>query len=103
MALKLPAAFASNLDLRLSDTDRFLYQKLRCHLTVEGKKQFSSDDFRACGLERFLRGDSVHAVGLVFAKWVHHGLIREVGTVRSVIPSNHLRKIRLYEFVEASR
>jgi hypothetical protein len=27
-------------------------------------------------------------------------LIREVGSVRSVIPSNHLRKIRLYEFTE---
>jgi hypothetical protein len=52
-------------------------------------------------LEKFLRGDLSHAVGLVFAKWVHHRLIREVGSVRSVIPSNHLRKISLYEFVEA--
>jgi hypothetical protein len=90
----------TQLDFTLSSTDRLLYQKLRCHLAVEGKTRFSSDDFRACGLERFLRGDSVHAVGLVFAKWVHHDLIREVGTVRSVIPSNHLRKISLYEFAE---
>jgi hypothetical protein len=91
----------TQLDFTLSATDRFLLVKFRCHLVVEGKKRFSSDDFRACDLEKYLRGDSVHAVGLVFAKWVHHGLIREVGSVRSVIPSNHLRKISLYEFVEA--
>jgi len=94
---------ASRLDLTLSSSDRFLYQKLRCHLTVEGKKRFSSDDFRACDLEKFLTGDLSHAIGLVFAKWVHHGLICEVGSVRSLIPSNHLRRISLYEFVEVKK
>ncbi|MCJ7424749.1 hypothetical protein MUP01_10855 [Candidatus Bathyarchaeota archaeon] len=90
----------SHVDFSLSSTDRFLYQKLRCHLAVEGKTRFSSDDFRACGLEKFLHGDLCHAIGGVFAKWVHNKLIREVGRVCSVIPSNHLRKISLYEFVE---
>jgi len=90
----------SQLDFTLSSTDRFLYQKLRSHLTVEGKTRFSSDDFRACDLEKFLHGDLSHAIGGLFARWVHHRLIREVGSVRSLIPSNHLRKISLYEFVE---
>jgi hypothetical protein len=91
---------ASHLDFALSSTDRFLYQKLRCHLAVEGKKQFSADDFRACGLVAFLHGDPAHAMGAVFAKWVHHKLIREVGRVRSQVDSNRLRKNALYEFVE---
>jgi hypothetical protein len=84
----------------LSGTDRFLYQKFRCHMTIEGKKRFSSDDFRACNLEKFLDSDLSHSIGGLFAKWTHNKLIREVGTTRSKIPSNHLRKISLYEFVD---
>lgn len=93
----------SHVDFSLSNTDRFLYQKLRCHLAVEGKTRFSSDDFRACGLERFLHGDLSHSIGGLFAKWVHNKLILEVGAARSMIPSNHLRKVKVYEFVEAQK
>jgi len=90
----------AKFDFAMTERDRFLYQKFRCHLVVEGKKQFSSDDFRACGLEKFLYGDLSHAIGLIFAKWVHNRLIREVGRTRSLIPSNHFHNIGLYEFVE---
>jgi hypothetical protein len=87
-----------HLDLTLTATDRFLYQKLRCHLAIEQKTRFSSDDFRALGLEKFLHGDTAHALGRVFAVWKHHHLIQEVGVTRSMILSNHLRRIPLYEF-----
>jgi hypothetical protein len=99
----------ASLDFALSSTDRFLYQKFRCHLTVEGKKSFCSDDFRACGLEKFLPYDpndpSVrsNAIGLWFAKHVHQKKILEVGTTRSMIKSNHLRRISVYEFVEEAQ
>lgn len=95
-------------NLTLTSLDRTLYQKLRSHLTVEWQqsppkdgKTFTSDDFRGCGLCAYLQGDLTHAVGGVFARWVHGGLIREVGQERSEIPSNRMRKVKLYEFVEA--
>jgi hypothetical protein len=93
----------------LSGTDRFLYQKFRSHLAIEwqlnpdSKRQFSSDDFRACNLEKFLDDDLSHSIGGLFAKWTHNKLIREVGVTRSKIPSNHLRKISLYEFTEQTK
>ena len=88
----------SDFDLKLTSQDRFLYQKFRCHLVMEGKTQFSSDDFRAYRLHEFLFGDPSHAIGALFARWVHNKLIKKVGFVRSKVASNNLRVIRLYEF-----
>jgi len=39
-----------------------------CHMTMEGKKRFSSDDFRACNLEKFLDDDLSHSIGGLFAR-----------------------------------
>jgi hypothetical protein len=48
---------ASKLDFQLTPLEKQLIQKLRCHLTVEMKDKFTSDDFRMLGLDRFVPWD----------------------------------------------
>jgi len=85
-----------NLDLKPIDHDLIKTFKTLCK--VDGKTEFSSDDFRMYGLDRFLRGSSAHAIGGFFARLIHNRVIRQVGWKRSSLPSNRLRKIRVYEW-----
>jgi len=88
----------TELRTKLSSQDHFLLAKLRAHLAVEGKTTFSSDDFRAMGLDKFLYGDPTHAIGAYFYRLLKNDEIEEVGRVRSDLPTNRMREIRLYEF-----
>jgi len=85
---------------KLTDIDRDLIKSFFTLLQVDGKEQFSSDDFRHYGLDRFLRGDSKHSIGGFFSKLLKNGLIRKVGWKRSTIPTNNFREIRVYERTE---
>jgi hypothetical protein len=86
--------------------DRDLVKSFRTALKMDNKIQFSSDDFRMYQLDRFLNKDThgsrtVHSIGGFFARLQHGKLARVVGQKRSVMPSNHFRFIKVYEWTEA--
>jgi len=85
---------------KLTDIDKDLVKTFQTLTHVEDLKQFSSDDFRRFGLDRFLRGNPSHAIGGFFAKLIKNKLVREVGRTRSKFPSNHWREIRVYEWIK---
>jgi hypothetical protein len=65
-------------------------------LDADGKRFFSSDDFRAYKLDRhFDKPDK--QVGMLFAKLKANGFIVARGEVPSEIESNHFRKNDLWE------
>lgn len=90
----------SEFSFAMKPLDHDLFRSFQTLCKLDGKTQFSSDDFRMYGLDRFLR-DTKHGIGGLFAKWKHHNLIRQVGTTRSKIAANHMHLIRVYEFVES--
>lgn len=87
---------------KLTSTDRDLIKTFKTLLKIDGKHQFSSDDFRMYGLDRFLRGDTLHSIGGFFCKLLRNKLAVEVGRTRSKLPSNRQREIRVYEWVDSS-
>jgi hypothetical protein len=91
----------ASFDMRLTHVDRDLVKSFRTLLRFDNKTQFSSDDFRLYQLDRFLNKDTAHSIGGFFSKLQHAKLARVVGEKRSVMPSNHYRFIKVYEWTEA--
>ena len=90
----------TSFDMRLTRVDHDLVKSFRTLLRFDNKTQFSSDDFRLYGLDRFLNRDTIHSIGGFFARLQHAKLARVVGEKRSVMPSNHYRFIKVYEWTE---
>jgi hypothetical protein len=94
---------ALKLDTKLTQLEHQLIQKLHCHLTVEMKTKFTSDDFRMLGLDRFVVGDPSKAIGLLFWKIKQNGIAEDTGErTASIIPSNHGREIKVWKFLEVT-
>jgi len=85
------------LDLTKKDQD--LLRTFRTLLRMDNRQEFSSDNFRMYGLDRFLR-DKQHGIGGLFAKWKHNQLIQQTGWTRSQIEANHMRRIATYKLKE---
>jgi len=83
---------------KLTVTDQDLIRTLKTLCRIDCLDTFSSDDFRMYGLDRYVR-DKAHGIGGVFARWKVNGVIKETGKwKRSTLPSNHGRKIRVYQW-----
>lgn len=83
---------------KLTKRDKILISKFKALLQVEGKTRFSSDDFRMYNLDRYLY-DKKHGIGGFFARLVKNKIIRCVGRTPSIIESNNMREIKLYEWI----
>ena len=83
---------------QLRPWEHIVINRLRRYCEDEGLTEFSSDTFRLLNLQQFVTGS--HGIGGFFARLKHNKVVEEVGWVRSVIPSNHGRKIRVYEWTE---
>lgn len=83
----------------LTSEDNVLWSKFKALLAVDGKTQFSSDDFRDYKLDRYLY-EKQHGIGGFFARLLANGQVKEAGWKRSRIASNHGRKIRVYELAD---
>jgi len=85
-----PAQFAEPL----TPQEYFLLLKFRTLLNAEGKQTFTSDDFRAYGLDRFLtRPDKM--IGSTFLHWKVLDFTEATGKwVCSKLASNHGRKVQ---------
>jgi hypothetical protein len=86
--------------MRLTVRDHDLVKSFRSLLKLDAKTQFSSDDFRMYGLDRYLDRDTAHSVGGFFARLQHNKLAHVIGEKRSVMPTNHFRIIKVYEWTE---
>ncbi len=86
-----------NYELSLNEQDLAKHFLALCRMNR--LSQFSSDDFRMYGLDRFMK-DPQHEVGSLFAKMQHARMIKPVGRKRSVLESNHIREIRVYTEAE---
>jgi hypothetical protein len=84
-------------DFTLTDQDNKNLKAFRTLLGLDKITEFSSDDFRRYGLDRFIK-DPQHGVGSFFGKLKHQKLIVQCGYTRSQIASNHGRQIRLYQW-----
>jgi len=88
-------------EIELTVRDKELVMRFRTLTKNEGLQQFSSDTFRQYGLDQWFK-DPAHSIGGFFAKMVtaknplHR--IRHVGYTRSLLPSNNMREIKLYEW-----
>jgi len=80
----------------LTERDHDLIKTLRTHCRHEGESTFTSDTFRMLGLDRFV--DNKHGIGGFFAKLLANKYAEQVDWTRSVLPSNHGRKIRVYKW-----
>ena len=86
-------------DLSYSQVDKDLLRTFKTLTMIDKLETFSSDDFRMYGLDRFLR-DTQHGVGGFFAKMKHNKDAEPVGRKRSVLPSNNMREIRVWKWIE---
>lgn len=86
----------------LTSKDSDLLRSFRALCTANKLSEFSSDDFRMYGLDRFTV-DKAHELGGLFAKWKVNGIIEDTGKrKRSVLPQNHGREIKVYKWVSRS-
>ena len=85
----------SKFDFNLTSQDEKNIKAFHTLLKMDKILEFSSDDFRRYGLDRFIR-DPQHGIGAFFAKLKKHGYIQETGFTRSMITSNNMHTIRLY-------
>ena len=84
---------------QLTPRDLDLIKTMKTLLAYEHSSTFSSDTFRRFGFDRYFP-DTAHGVGGWFARLKANGKAVEVGWTRSTFPSNHGRKIRVYQFIE---
>ena len=90
-------ATLSKFEFRLTSQDEKNIKAFRTLLKMDNIVEFSSDDFRRYGLDRFIR-DTQHGIGSFFSKLKRHGLVDEIGFTRSEIVSNHSHTIRTYRW-----
>ncbi len=88
-------ASLSQFDFRLTGEDEKNLKAFRTLLKMDSITEFSSDDFRRYGLDRFIR-DKQHGIGGFFSKLVKNRIVEEVGFTRSTLASNHGRVVRIY-------
>lgn len=81
----------------LTQQEQDLLRTFKTCLRLDSKTEFSSDDFRKYGLDRFMH-DTQHSIGGLFRKWLQLGLTEKIGYTRSTMVSNHYREIRLYRW-----
>jgi hypothetical protein len=82
----------------LTEKDHDLLRTFSTLCKIDGLLEFTSDDFRMYGLDRFI-ADKAHGIGGLFAKWKVNGKIEETGVWRrSMLPSNHGRMNRVYRW-----
>jgi len=93
--MKLPAF----LDDPLTERELDLIRTLKHICEIDNTNKFSSDTLRLHNLDRFFE-DKQHDIGAFFAKMQHQKISKKVGRTRSILPSNHIREIRVYEFTE---
>ncbi len=74
-----------------------LLKQFKTKLDGKGEKHFSSDDFRAFGLDKEFTHPEKE-VGMLFAKAVINKLIKSFGEKPSMIESNHGRKNDMFEW-----
>lgn len=88
-------------DFRLTSEDEKNIKAFRTLLKMDNIVEFSSDDFRRYGLDRFIR-DPQHGLGSLFLKLKKNGLVEHVGYKLSELVSNHGHTIKTYRWrVEA--
>jgi hypothetical protein len=92
-----PLLGAAVFNYTLTAQDEKTLKAFRTLLSLDKIVEFSSDDFRRYGLDRFIR-DTQHGIGAFFAKLKHQGLAIQCGYVRSQLASNHGRQIRVYKW-----
>lgn len=81
----------------LTRCERAVLTTLFCKLVGDAKTEFTSDDLRIYGLDKYLYGDPSKAIGLLFAKAKHFKLIVDTGKrKRSEILTNHSRENKVY-------
>jgi len=87
-------------DFSFSKHEEALLTKFYHLLQLERKDTFTSDDFRQYGLHTLWpEKEWKWRVGSLFAKAVHHQRIKHTGRwIRSVLPKNNQRKIKVYQW-----
>lgn len=88
-------------DFNLTEKDMDLIRTFKTLLKLDKKTEFSSDDFRAYQLDRFI-WDKQHGIGSFFAKLSHNKITEHVGFTRSQISSNNGHTIRTYRWRDPS-
>ena len=86
-----------DFDYALSPQDEKNLKAFKTLLKMDNIEEFSSDDFRRYGLDRFIR-DTQHGIGTFFAKLTKNKLVVTIGYTRSQITSNHGHTIRTYRW-----
>jgi hypothetical protein len=90
-------ATLGTFDFRLTSKDEQNIKAFKTLLKLDNINEFSSDDFRRYGLDRFIK-DTQHGIGAFFAKLKKNGLVEETGFTRSQLASNHGHTIRTYRW-----
>lgn len=86
-------------DKTLTVKDNDMLRTFKTLTGLDRLLEFSSDDFRLYGLDRFIV-DKAHGIGGFFAKLKANGLIVEVRWKRSSVPTNHGRRIPVWRWKE---
>ena len=87
-----------DFDFVLTPLDEKNLKAFQTLLKLDNITEFSSDDFRRYGLDRFIR-DPQHGIGLFFSKLCKNKLVETVSYTRSQVASNHGHTIRTYRWI----
>lgn len=81
----------------LTQTEIDILERFFCKLIMDNKVEFTSDDFRAYGLDKKLYGEESQKMGLLFWKAKRAGMIEDTGRrIASTILTNHYRENKVY-------
>lgn len=81
----------------LTPCEKDVLERFFCKLVVDNKIEFTSDDFRAYGLDKELYGEESQKTGLLFWKAKRANLIEDTGRRQpSTIQTNHFRENKVF-------
>ncbi len=81
----------------LTPCEKDILERFFCKLVMDNKLEFTSDDFRAYGLDKKLYGEENQKTGLLFWKAKRANLIEDTGRRQaSTILTNHYRENKVY-------
>ena len=81
----------------LTPCEKDVLERFFCKLVMDNKTEFTSDDFRAYGLDKELYGLESQKTGLLFWKAKRTKMIEDTGRRKaSVIETNHFRENKVY-------
>ncbi len=81
----------------LTPCETDILERFFCKLVMDNKQEFTSDDFRAYGLDKKLYGEESQKTGLLFWKAKRAGMIEDTGRRKaSTIQTNHFRENKVY-------